>query len=148
MGKPSGTPSSCSSSTAGDQLVAKQSKCLFGQQRIDCLGHAISSQGLAVDPAKIEVIKNWPVPRSIKEVRSFLGLAGYYRRFVRQYASVAGPLTDLLKKDAIGWTERQQHAFEALKSALGSAPVSSLPDFSKEFHVETDASGIGAGAVL
>lgn len=108
----------------------------------------ISAEGLSVDPAKIQAILQWPIPKNVKEVRSFLGLAGYYRRFIRQYAAIVGPLTDLLRKKPFKWSEQAQQAFYTLKQALGSTPVLSLPDFSQEFHVETDASGSGIGVVL
>lgn len=130
------------------QLVATQSKCLFGQTSVEYLGHILSAQGLAVDPVKIKAIQQWPPPRSVREVRSFLGLAGYYRRFIHHYAAIAGPLSDLLRKDAFIWTDIEQHAFDSLKHKLGSTPVLTLPDFSQEFHVETDASGHGIGAIL
>ncbi|XP_019237377.1 PREDICTED: uncharacterized protein LOC109217575 [Nicotiana attenuata] len=129
-------------------LVAKRSKCLFGQTSVDYLGHIISAQGLSVDPAKIHAIQQWPPPHSIKEIRSFLGLAGYYRRFIHHYAAVAGPLSDLLRKDSFRWGEKEQQAFDTLKDKLGSTPVLTLPDFSQEFQVETDASGQGIGAIL
>ncbi|XP_070015850.1 putative mitochondrial protein AtMg00860 [Nicotiana tabacum] len=122
------------------KLVAKEAKSLFGQKKIDYLGHVVSEKGLSVDPTKIQAILQWPVPRNVKEVRSFLGLAGYYRRFIRQYASIASPITDLLRKETFKWTDQAQEAFEILKKALGSALVLSLPDFSLEFHIETDDS--------
>ncbi|KAH0760251.1 hypothetical protein KY290_023744 [Solanum tuberosum] len=130
------------------QLVAKQSKCLSGQESVDYLGHIISSQGLSVDPGKVESIQRWTPPRTVKEVRSFLGLAGYYRRFIHHYASIASSLTDLLKKETFRWTPEAQIAFETLKAKLGSTPVLALPDFNQEFQVETDASGKGIGAIL
>ncbi|XP_019240631.1 PREDICTED: uncharacterized protein LOC109220626 [Nicotiana attenuata] len=130
------------------QLVAKRSKCLFGQQSVDYLGHIISAQGLSVDPAKIAAIQQWPVPRSVKDVRSFLGLAGYYRRFIHHYAAIAGPLLDLLRKDSFKWSEAAQEAFNALKSKLAATPVLTLPNFNQEFQVETDALGQGIGAIL
>ncbi|KAJ0810360.1 putative nucleotidyltransferase, Ribonuclease H [Helianthus annuus] len=133
-----------------NNLVAKRSKCVFGQQRIGYLGHFISSAGVAVDPEKITSIQNWPTPTSIKDIRSFLGLAGYYRRFIRHFAQVASPLTDLLKKsvEPFEWSSSAQEAFVTLKHLLSSAPVLRLPDFSKPFILETDASGTGIGAVL
>ncbi|XP_019255164.1 PREDICTED: uncharacterized protein LOC109233755 [Nicotiana attenuata] len=129
-------------------LVAKRSKCLFGQTSVDYLGHIISAQGLSVDPAKIHAIQQWPPPYSIKKIRSFLGLAGYYRRFIHHYAALARPLSDLLRKDSFRCGEKEQQAFDTLKDKLGSTPVLTLPDFSQEFQVETDASGQGIGAIL
>lgn len=117
-------------------LVAKEAKCLFRQQQINYLGHVLTPGGLAVDPVKIQIIQQWPSPRSVKDVRSFLGLSGYYRRFIRQYASFAGPLTDLLRKEPFCWTDRCQEAFDALKKALNTAPVLSLPNFTLEFHLK------------
>ncbi|KAD4981923.1 hypothetical protein E3N88_18594 [Mikania micrantha] len=129
-------------------LVAKLSKCIFGQTQVAYLGHVISATGVAVDPDKISTIQQWPIPTNVKQVRNFLGLAGYYRRFIQNYASIAGPLTDLLRKDAFCWNEHTLHAFTQLKHLLSSTPVLHLPDFSKPFTLETDASGSGIGAVL
>ncbi|KAF5775135.1 putative nucleotidyltransferase, Ribonuclease H [Helianthus annuus] len=131
-----------------NQLVAKMSKCVFGQNQIAYLGHIITGQGVAVDPSKIEAILQWPTPSNVKEVRAFLGLTGYYRRFIHNYATIAGPLTDLLRKDAYAWTDTTKSAFTKLKQLLGSTPVLRLPDFSKPFTLETDASGTGIGAIL
>lgn len=128
-------------------LVAKRTKCSFGQQQIDYLGHVISGRRLAIDPSKIKVIQQWPVPHNVKAVRSFLGLAGYNRRFIRPYATIAGPLTDLLCHEAFVWTDLSQKAFDMLKQ-LSSTPVLALPNFAQDFTLETDASGIGIGAVL
>jgi hypothetical protein len=124
-------------------------KCKFGQQEIAYLGHVINSAGVATDPAKIATVSTWPVPTSYKELRGFLGLAGYYRKFVRHFGLLTKPLTDLLKKHSVFvWTSVQQTAFEALKQALSSAPVLALPDFTRPFSIETDASSTGIGAVL
>ncbi|KAL6286677.1 hypothetical protein ACE6H2_011067 [Prunus campanulata] len=130
------------------QLLVKQSKCLFGQPQLEYLGHYISAAGVAVDPAKIECVRSWPPPATIKALRGFLGLAGYYRKFVRNFGLIAQPLTQLLHKDKFEWHHAASLAFEALKAALSSTPVLSLPDFSKPFTVECDASQGGLGAVL
>jgi len=104
---------------------------------------------VATDPKKIVAVQQWPVPLSVKDVRNFLGLAGYYRHFVRHFAVITKPLTELLKKGVpFHWIEPQANSFQALKDALTSAPVLALPDFNRPFCVETDASGIGIGAVL
>lgn len=134
---------------AADQWKLKLSKCRFAQQSISYLGHVISSQGVATDPSKIESVLHWPLPQDVKQLRSFLGLAGYYRKFVKNYAVLARPLTDLLKKSSFFvWTPAHTASFEALKSALVAAPVLALPDFNKSFQLQTDASEHGVGAVL
>ena len=129
-------------------LFTKLSKCSFGQTQIEYLGHVVSRQGVIVDESKIECIKQWPTPTSSKQLHSFLGLASYYRKFIRHFAMIAAPLTDLLKKEAFKWNELSQQAFWTLKTALTQAPVLALPDFSKPFVLETDASATGIGAVL
>jgi len=132
-----------------DQWKIKLSKCAFAQRQISYLGHTISEKGVGTDPQKISVIADWPVPANTKELRSFLGLAGYYRKFVRNFGVISKPLTDLLKKHTLFiWSSVHDSSFIALKSALCNAPVLALPDFSKVFSIETDASGVGIGAVL
>ena len=101
-----------------------------------------------MDHQKIQAVENWPQPRTVRAVRGFLGLAGYYRKFIKDYGIIAAPLTRLLKKEAFCWTEESTKAFVALKTALSTTPVLQLPDFSKPFFVECDASGSGIGAVL
>ena len=126
----------------------KMSKCLFAKQQLSYLGHIVSEQGVATDPSKIASIKDWPQPQNIKELRSFLGMVGYYRRFVSQFGLLCKPLTNLLKKGTLFvWTSETEAAFQALKKALISAPVLALPDFNLPFIIETDASAKGIGAV-
>ncbi|XP_024314628.1 uncharacterized protein LOC112270762 [Brachypodium distachyon] len=131
------------------QLRVKRSKCSFAQPSIRYLGHVINAQGVANDEKNIAAVQNWPPPHNAKEVRGFLGLAGYYRKFVRHFAVISKLLTELLKKHALFlWTSETDHAFETLKTALVSAPVLALPNFTKTFILATDASDLGIGAVL
>nr|GEX54647.1 hypothetical protein [Tanacetum cinerariifolium] len=124
------------------QLYAKASKCTFGAQKVEYLGHIISGLGVSIDPHKIQAMVNWPVPTNLKQLRGFLGLTGYYRRFVKNYASISMPLTALLNKNAFGWNMEAQKAFEKLKSVMTQTLVLQLHDFSEIFIIETDASGI------
>jgi hypothetical protein len=111
------------------------------------LGHIIS--GIATDPSKVQAVASWPTPSSVKELRSFLGLASYYQKFVRNFDLLAKPLTELLKKNApFIWTDDHSAAFNMLKHALSTASVLALPNFTKPFHIETDACEKGVGAVL
>lgn len=131
------------------QIKIKISECSFAQTQLKYLGHVISATGVATDPKKIQDVQHWPVPTNVKEVRSFLGLAGYYRKFVKHFGVIARPLTDLLKKGTLfQWTSIQDTAFQQLKQALITTPVLQLPDFSKSFTVETNASAKGIGVVL
>jgi len=134
---------------ARDQWRVKLSKCAFAQEQISYLGHVISGAGVSTDESKISTVRNWPRPSSLKEVRGFLGLTGYYRKFIRHYAVISQPLTALLKKGTLFiWTDSTETAFQTLKQALISAPVLALPDFSAQFIVETDACDVGIGTIL
>ncbi|GKA12045.1 putative mitochondrial protein [Tanacetum coccineum] len=123
-------------------------ECVFGTSQVDYMGHVISVQGVITDPAKIEAMANWLVPNSLKHLRGFFGLTGYCRRFIKGFAIISRLLTQFLKKGAYEWNSEAQSTFEALKQAMISAPVLKLPEFAKEFTIETDASGGGIGAVL
>lgn len=130
-------------------LKLKPSKCALCQPEVEFLGHIVSAKGVATDPAKIDKVANWPVPRSQREVQQFLGLANYYRRFVHNFAEIAKPLHRLTEKTVpFQWSTQCQGAFENLKHRLISAPILAFPDCSKPFVLDTDASDSGIGAVL
>lgn len=143
-------------------LKMKPSKCRFFQKSVKYLGHIVSSEGISTDPEKTEAVKLWPKPNTEKELRSFLGIAGYYRRFVRDFSKIARPLHELTsggkkstKKKKVkqtsfqeSWTKQCDDAFELIKQKLTSSPILGYPDFKREFIVETDASMDGLGAVL
>ncbi|CAM5076925.1 unnamed protein product [Natator depressus] len=132
-------------------LTVKAKKCQIGLNKVTYLGHQVGQGTISPLQAKVDAIQKWPVPKSKKQVQSFLGLAGYYRRFVPHYSQIAAPLTDLTKKkqpNAVQWTEKCQKAFNKLKATLMSDPVLRAPDFDKPFLVTTDASERGVGAVL
>ncbi|CAM5110236.1 unnamed protein product [Eretmochelys imbricata] len=132
-------------------LTVKAKKCQIGLNRVTYLGHQVGQGTISPLQAKVDAIQKWPVPKSKKQVQSFLGLAGYYRRFVPHYSQIAAPLTDLTKKkqpNAVQWTGKCQKAFNKLKATLMSDPVLRAPDFDKPFLVTTDASERGVGAVL
>lgn len=130
------------------KLYVKKEKCSFCQEEVKYLGHVISSKGVAVDSEKISTMLEWPKPKTIKALRGFLGLTGYYRKFIQHYRKIAAPLTSMLKKGNFRWEPKAEEAFEELKKAMTQAPVLALPDFSRQFIVECDASGSGIGAVL
>ncbi|KAE8721419.1 Detected protein of unknown function [Hibiscus syriacus] len=132
-----------------NKLYAKLSKCEFWLSEVTFLGHIVSADGIQVDPSKVEAIMNWKQSRNISEIRSFLGLAGYYRRFVEGFSLIAAPLTKLLRKDVpFVWSDDQQASFEKLKTVLTQAPVLIQPESGKDFSVYSDASHSGLGCVL
>ena len=131
------------------KLFAKFSKCSFRKREIGFLGHIVSGEGVAADPEKVQAIREWPRPTTVTEVRSFLGLAGYYRKFVKDFSSIAKPLTKLTGKGVpFLWVEETEKAFKKLKEALTTAPVLALPEQGKPYTVYTDASRVGLGCVL
>ncbi|GJR45408.1 putative reverse transcriptase domain-containing protein [Tanacetum coccineum] len=132
-----------------EKLYAKFSKCDFWLDSVQFLGHVIDSNGVHVDPAKIEAIKNWAAPTTPTEVRQFLGLAGYYRRFIKEFSLISKPLTKLTQKNKpYVWGDDEEEAFQTLKLKLCSAPILSLPEGNEDFVVYCDASLKGFGAVL
>ncbi|KAG8472804.1 hypothetical protein CXB51_034687 [Gossypium anomalum] len=131
------------------ELYAKFSKCEFWLREVTLLGHVVSAEGIKVDPRKIEAILEWKPPRSVSKIQSFLGLAGYYRRFVEGFSVMAAPLTKLIRKGApFVWTEKQQEAFEKLKEVLTEAAVLIQLESGKDFTVYSNASHVGLGCVL
>ena len=131
------------------KLYAKLNKCDFWLKVVSFLGHIVSAEGIRVDPTKIEAVVNWKPPRNVTEVRSFLGLASYYKRFVRGFSIIAYPLTKLLSKGIkFEWTDKCQNSFEQLKEMLVEALVLTQPTSGKEYTLYSDASGIGLGCVL
>ena len=132
-----------------NKLYLNRQKCKFFQTEVDWLGHIVSGQGISVDQSKITAVKEWPVPKAPKLLMSFLGYAGYYRRFIEKYSHIAAPLTDLLRKSAeYRWAPAQQLAFDALKKALTEAPVLILPSPDYPFLLYTDSSDFAIGGVL
>ncbi|GJX45587.1 putative reverse transcriptase domain-containing protein [Tanacetum coccineum] len=132
-----------------DKLYAKFSKCEFWLQEVQFLGHVINGDGIHVDPSKIKAVKNWKAPKTPSEVRSFLGLARYYRRFIEDFSKIAKPLTVLTQKcKTIDWGEEQENAFQTLKDKLCNALVLALPDGPDDFVMYCDASSLGLGCVL
>ncbi|KAL4017179.1 hypothetical protein IC575_024855 [Cucumis melo] len=132
-----------------EKLYANFKKCSFCLEQIHFLGFIVGKDGVKVDEEKVKAIREWPTPTNASEVRSFHGLASFYRRFIKDFSSIASPLTELVKKHVkFEWKEKQENAFNELKEKLIKAPCLALPNFDKSFEIECDASGIGIGAVL
>jgi hypothetical protein len=131
------------------KLLLKRTKCSFACPQLEYLGHTISAKGVSTDASKIVAVQNWPVPTTVKALRGFLGLTGYYHKFVKHYDILAQPLTQLLKKGVLfTWAPQHQQAFDLLKQAMVNTPVLALPDFTQPFVLETDACNTGIGAML
>ncbi|XP_047337816.1 uncharacterized mitochondrial protein AtMg00860-like [Impatiens glandulifera] len=131
-----------------DKFYAASSKCTFLTDSTQFLGYVVSREGLKVDPSKVLAVNQWPRPSSITEVRSFHGLASFYRRFIPHFSSVTAPITDCMKGVKFFWTDDAEAAFVEIKHRLTSAPILVLPDFSQPFELHCDASKLGIGAYL
>ena len=132
-------------------LTVKASKCQIGMKECVYLGHVVGNGQVRPEPSKLEAVDAFPTPKTKKQVRTFLGLSGYYHQFIQNYASLAAPLFDLTRKSLpkqVRWTDKCQEAFVKLKDCLCKAPVLNNPDFSRSFVLQTDASDQGIGAVL
>jgi hypothetical protein len=131
------------------QLYAKLSKCEFWLKEIKFLGHTISQDGVSVDLEKVQEVMDWKPPTTVRQIQSFLGLAGYYWRFIPDFSRIAKPMTELLKKGVkYEWSQKCEDAFNALRQHLTIAPVLAQPDNTKPFEVYCDASGTRLGCVL
>jgi hypothetical protein len=131
-----------------EKLIGKLSKCEFGISSMEFLGHIVSDQGIATDPEKIKSVQDWPTPQNATDVMRFLGLANFYRRFVKDFSKIAAPLTSLTGNVPFVWSPAAETAFKSLKTALTTAPILCLPDCSKPFILECDASKFAIGQVL
>ena len=131
-----------------ESLYAKFSKCEFELEEIPYLGHKINAEGVSVDEEKIQVIKEWPRPKNLTQLRGFIGLCSYYRRFVKGFSKIASPLTNLNKKGYFAWNGRAQQEFDELKIIMSSCPILAIPNFAIPFELQCDASGDGIGAIL
>jgi hypothetical protein len=131
------------------KLYANFDKCDFYQKEIQYLGHVISAEGIVVDPEKTKAIMEWPIPKDVADIRSFMGITGYYRRFIEGFSKIAYPITSLQKKGTrFNWSEKCQDSFNKLKELLTMAPILKVADLDKDFTICVDASKEGLGGVL
>jgi hypothetical protein len=129
-------------------LYAKESKCEFGMTEVLYLGHIIGVKGVQVHQEKIQAILDWPTPKTLTELRGFLGICSYYRRFIKGFSQLCAPLTNLTKKGAFRRSAAAQSTFDKIKKVMSTCPVLALPDFVQPFTLKCDASGEGIGVVL
>ena len=131
------------------ELKLKARKCRFFQEKTIYLGYVISKEGVSADPEKVRTVQDWPVPSDKKDVRSFLGLASYYRKFIKGFVAISKPLNTLLAKDEnVIWNDKCSSSFNELKSCISSSPILGYPNFQETFIFETDASLLGLGAII
>ena len=131
-----------------NRLFANRKKCQFLTHDIQFLGFIVSSKGIKADPIKVQAILDWEKPSNIHEVRSFHGLASFYRRFIQNFSTITAPISNCLKKGDFEWTSSAQEALDKIKELITQAPVLRLPDFSKIYEVAFDASNVGIGGVV
>ena len=130
-------------------MFGRLKKCDFFRTEVEYLGFDVGAEGIKPSLSKVRAILDWPTPTNVTDVRSFLGLCSFYRRFIRWFSELAAPMTDLTKKDrAFVWGDEEEKAFNRLKTAMVTAPVLQLPDFEREFVVTTDASEVSVGGIL
>jgi hypothetical protein len=129
-------------------LYFKESKCEFGMTEVIYLGHIIGEKGVQVHQETIQAILDWPTPKNLTELKGFLGICSYYRRFVKGFSQLCTPLTDLIRKGTFRWSQETHVTFDNLKKVMSTCPILSLPYFSQPFILECDASGEGIGVVL
>ncbi|XP_024047948.1 uncharacterized protein LOC112101512 [Citrus clementina] len=147
--KKDGSLRMCIDYRALNKITIRTKKCSFAQQEVEFLGHKIAGGKIMMENAKVKAILNWEPPSKVPELRSFLGLVNYYRRFIKGYSAKVAPLTDMLKKNRTWyWSEECQRAFEELKKTILEEPVLALPDHTKPFEIQTDASDFAIGGVL